>query len=124
MRCSVTGEIDTPYIGGFDSDAFCSLMKQWFKRDGLLDYFKRSYNAEQFKKECYDKESDIADYTISNAQAATLISFLEEKIREDLHEHASDLEKSREAVETFIEGMEYALRTQSFKPKSITLDGC
>jgi hypothetical protein len=121
MRCSVTGSIEAPYPSGYDDCDHSNLMKTWFKHDGLLEEFKRSYKgAEKEKPEwCGDEETPVANYEVSELQASIVISHLEKKIRRELWEFAEQLEESRKEVTAFIEGMEYVIRSFNFKEHGI-----
>ncbi len=84
-----------PYIGGFDDSEFYNLMKSWFKHGGLVDYARKSI----------ENEGD----TVAEQDISKIVYHLEDKIREELYEFAKELEESKTKLESFLDGVDFAL---------------
>lgn len=85
------------YIGGLDEDECSSMLKDWFKWEGLRS---RLFHKLGIKENSKSKKIQAQILLINS-----ILSEFEDTLREDLWEHARELEQSREKVQKFVVGL-------------------
>ena len=86
-----------PYIQGLDEIEFSNLMRNWFKHGGL----ETTALKELGRKYCSGIPID---------RLSEVISAIEDTIRNELYGYAKELEESKTKLESFLDGVEFALR--------------
>jgi vacuolar-type H+-ATPase subunit I/STV1 len=85
------------YVRGLDEDECSSLLKDWFKWGQLRS---RIFHKLEIKEDSKSKKIQEKISLINS-----ILSELEDILREVLSEHAQELEQSREKVQKFVVGL-------------------
>ena len=106
-----------PYISGWDTTEHYNTCRGWFKHDGLFHAWTqdKKYPISTFGSP--DEDKMTPEQKAESETAYSVISFLEDKIREELWEHAEELDKDRERMDHYINGLQDALRYLGGKKK-------
>ncbi len=91
-----------PYIDGLDSLELSNTLREWFKYDGLSSKVL-SIISKNRDKDDYLEGSEIP--SLSESQIHRVLNIVENELREVLLPYAHDLEKSRDEVAAYIEGV-------------------
>lgn len=94
-----------PYIQGLDEIEFSNLMRNWFKHGGIEAAVTRKLSSGGVRAELTKN-----DYDQIKSHLPKIISYIEDTIRNELYGYAKELEESKTKLESFLDGVDFALR--------------
>ena len=110
FRGEDTVDDNRPYISGWDTCDHSNICKGWFKYGGLMHRWlqTKKYPTSTFGEPDEDKMSDEDKIRLETAHE--VVGVIEDVIREELWEHAEELEESRKEFNKYIDGLQDALK--------------
>ena len=93
-----------PYIQGLDEIEFSNLMRNWFKHGELEAAVSRKLSRADVQAELTKN-----DYDQIRLHLPKVISYIEDTIKNELYGYAKELEESKTKLESFLDGVEFAL---------------
>lgn len=102
-----------PGISGLDDIECSNYLRGLFKHDGLF-YYVKDILARGADKGDYFEDDVLVE--VEESKVHRVIGIIENKLREELGEYADSLEKSKEAVDNYIDGLLDAHGVPAFDP--------
>lgn len=103
-----------PYIGGMDEIECSNYLRGLFKHDGLYHHVKEVLKTKSDKDNYF--EDDEMMVGIEDKKLQRFIGIVEDKLRRELWEMAEELEKGKESVDKYIDGLLDAHGVPAYDP--------
>lgn len=103
-----------PYIGGLDECECSNYLRGLFKHDGLYHHVVAAIKNKSDKDDYFDSEDMLIE--VEDKKIQRVVGIIENKLREDLVEYANELEKCKEAVDKYIDGLLDAHGVPAYDP--------